>query len=461
MFTRVWLALFGEWSWDELPTMPPEIVLLPSWFPLNPYDWGCWARQTVVAITVVATLRPARPLPFHLDELRTGVTPPPAKTGLTARFFTVLDKLLKVYERSPIKPGRKAAFHRAAEWIIARQEADGGMGRHPAADGVLDPGAAPARLPARPPGDRRGAAGHRGLHGARADRRRADPLDRGVPVAGLGHLPGGHRPARRGRRPGRAGRQARVRSGCSTKRSASRATGRCAVRISRPAAGRSSSPTTATPTSTTPPRSSWPCAGWASTVAAGRRRRRASAACAWTLGMQSRDGGWAAFDADNTSATHRQAAVLRLRRGHRPAERRRHRARRRDARAPSAAPTPRRPVAGVQWLLDAQEPDGSWFGRWGANYVYGTGAVVPALVAAGVARGLGAGRAGRSAGWSGTRTPTAAGVRTCAPTSTRPGTGAAIRPPRRPPGRCSRCSRPASTRAPSGRGVRYLVEHAA
>src|SRR5207244_5738255 len=40
---------------------------------------------------------------------------------------------------------------------------------------------------------------------------------------------------------------------------------------------------------------------------------------------------------------------------------------------------------GVQWLLDAQEPDGSWFGRWGANHVYGTGAVVPALIAAGVA----------------------------------------------------------------------------
>ena len=39
---------------------------------------------------------------------------------------------------------------------------------------------------------------------------------------------------------------------------------------------------------------------------------------------------------------------------------------------------------GVVWLLKAQEQDGSWFGRWGANYVYGTGAVVPALIAAGV-----------------------------------------------------------------------------
>jgi squalene-hopene/tetraprenyl-beta-curcumene cyclase len=42
---------------------------------------------------------------------------------------------------------------------------------------------------------------------------------------------------------------------------------------------------------------------------------------------------------------------------------------------------------GVIWLLKNQEPDGSWFGRWGANYVYGTGAAVPALIAAGVRPG--------------------------------------------------------------------------
>src|SRR5699024_9393446 len=64
VFTRIWLALFGEWSWDELPSMPPEMVFLPRWMPLNIYDWACWARQTVVPITVVATLRPVRPLPF-------------------------------------------------------------------------------------------------------------------------------------------------------------------------------------------------------------------------------------------------------------------------------------------------------------------------------------------------------------------------------------------------------------
>lgn len=53
VFTRVWLALFGEWPWDKLPVMPPELIYLPRWFPLNVYDWACWARQTIVPLTVV------------------------------------------------------------------------------------------------------------------------------------------------------------------------------------------------------------------------------------------------------------------------------------------------------------------------------------------------------------------------------------------------------------------------
>src|SRR5580658_7010539 len=69
VFTRIWLALFGQWSWDDLPVMPPEMVYLPAWFPLNVYDWACWARQTIVPLTVVGSLRPVRSLPFGLDEL--------------------------------------------------------------------------------------------------------------------------------------------------------------------------------------------------------------------------------------------------------------------------------------------------------------------------------------------------------------------------------------------------------
>ena len=70
VFTRIWLALSGLWSWDELPVIPPELIYLPAWFPLNIYDWGCWARQTIVALAVVQSFRPSRPLPLTIDELR-------------------------------------------------------------------------------------------------------------------------------------------------------------------------------------------------------------------------------------------------------------------------------------------------------------------------------------------------------------------------------------------------------
>jgi squalene-hopene/tetraprenyl-beta-curcumene cyclase len=100
---------------------------------------------------------------------------------------------------------------------------------------------------------------------------------------------------------------------------------------------------------------------------------------AWLEGMQSSDGGWGAFDADNCRALVRDLpfcdfgevidppsadvtahAIEMLAAVGRPAQR------------------------GLGWLLDAQEADGSWFGRWGVNHVYGTGAAVPALVAAGI-----------------------------------------------------------------------------
>ena len=68
VFTRIWLALFGLWPWEKLPVLPPEIMFLPPWFPLNIYDFGCWARQTVVALTVVSAHRPVRPIPVGIDK---------------------------------------------------------------------------------------------------------------------------------------------------------------------------------------------------------------------------------------------------------------------------------------------------------------------------------------------------------------------------------------------------------
>ena len=81
VFTRIWLSLVGLWSWDDIPALPPELIFLPSWFPLNIYDFGCWARQTIVPLTIVAAPRPVRPLPVDVDELRVGAVASNCSTG--------------------------------------------------------------------------------------------------------------------------------------------------------------------------------------------------------------------------------------------------------------------------------------------------------------------------------------------------------------------------------------------
>jgi squalene-hopene/tetraprenyl-beta-curcumene cyclase len=378
VFTRVWLALFGEWSWEQLPAMPPELVLLPPWVPLNVYDWGCWARQTAVAITVVATLRPVRPLPFHIGELRSGNTPPPAKTGLTARAFGALDRLLKLYHRSPVKPGRRHAFRRAAEWIIARQEADGGWGgiQPPMVYSILA-----LHLLGYPLDHPVIVAGLRAIDGFTSydgDLRWMEacqsPIwDTCLAVTAL--LDAGAKP----------GDPAVARAAQWLLDEEITVTGDWAVRRPGLAPG-----------------------GWAfefandnypdiddtaEVVLALNRVGDATVpgidaaterGIAWTIGMQSKDGGWGAFDADNVSrligklpfcdfgavidppTADVTAHVVEM-----------------LAHAGRADTTACR--RGVRWLFDNQERDGSWFGRWGANYVYGTGAVVPALVAAGIA----------------------------------------------------------------------------
>ena len=151
---------------------------------------------------------------------------------------------------------------------------------------------------------------------------------------------------------------------------------------------------------------------------------------AWTLGMQSTDGGWGrstqttsasgpalpfcdfgeVTDPPSADVTAHVVEML--------------------AGEPDADPVAmRRPWNGSA----EQEPDGSWFGRWGVNHVYGTGAVLPALVAAGV--DTADRRIRRAVAWSRTtRTPTADGGRTCAPTGTRHGGAAAARRRRKPRG---------------------------
>ncbi|HEY5317787.1 MAG TPA: squalene--hopene cyclase, partial [Solirubrobacteraceae bacterium] len=129
VFTRVWLALFGAWPWERLPALAPEMMFLPKWAPLNIYDFACWARQTIVPLTVVFAERPQRPLPFGLEELHSSQPgPAPAPATPRARGLTLLDRALHGYHRVAPRALRELAMARAERWIIRRQEADGGWG---------------------------------------------------------------------------------------------------------------------------------------------------------------------------------------------------------------------------------------------------------------------------------------------------------------------------------------------
>jgi squalene-hopene/tetraprenyl-beta-curcumene cyclase len=382
VFTRIWLALFGGWPWDDLPNMPPELVFFPKWFPLNVYDWACWARQTVVPLTVVSTLRPVRPLPFTLDELRTGTpAPPPARALTWEGAFQRLDRVLHAYARRPVRPLRRLAMRRAAEWILARQEADGSWG------GIQPPwvySLLALHLLGYPLDHPAVRAGLEGLDRftvweetpdgplCRLEACQSPVWDTGLAVTALldAGVPGDDK--------------AVLSAADWLLAEEIRVKGDWAVRRPGLAPG-----------------------GWAfefdndgypdtddtaEIVLALRRvdhpdptavRAAVDRGVAWTTGMQSRDGGWAAFDADNTRALANHLPFCDFGEVIDPpsADVTAHVVEMLAAEGRAAEPACRR---GVRWLLANQEPDGSWFGRWGANYVYGTGAVVPALVAAGV-----------------------------------------------------------------------------
>ncbi len=374
VFTRIWLALFGLWPWEELPVMPPELVFLPKWFPLNIYDFACWARQTVVALTVVSHYRPIRPIDVGIDELLTGRrrTPDASLSSWGGR-FTLLDRLLHRYERRPLRFLRRAALSRAERWIVAHQEDDGSWG------GIQPPWVYSVMAL-----DLLGyALGHPVMRGALAgldafsiedeSGRRLEACQSPVwdtVLAMIALADAGVKPDD----PALVAAARWVVAQEVTKR------GDWSVRRPQLAPG-----------------------GWAfefendwypdiddtaEVVLALLRTELArdpsvERAVAWLLGMQCKDGGWGAFDVDNTQTLCRELPFCDFGELIDP---------------PSADVTAHvvemlaalghRSQAlegGVRWLLDAQEGDGSWFGRWGANHVYGTGAAIVALLAAGIA----------------------------------------------------------------------------
>jgi squalene-hopene/tetraprenyl-beta-curcumene cyclase len=439
VFTHVWLALFGLWSWDRVPALPPEVVLLPGWVPLNVYDFACWARQTIVALSLVKAHRPVRPLGFALDELQAdrrsggsgGSTTGEERSARSAagswhgRLLAGLDRLLRAYEQHPIGPLHRLALGRAERWIVRRQEADGSWG------GIQPPwvyslmalhlGGYPLTHPVM----RRGLQGldrfmvedqddSRGV-GARAGRSRRleacqSPVwdtalamvalaDAGVP----GEDPAMVRAARwlLGEEIKQTGDWAVARRDLAPGGWAFEFanvnypdvddTAEVVLALRRVADALSG--VSANGASTNGASTSGAAANGAALdgSAAGARLRSEiegaiGRAVRWAQGMQSSGGGWGAFDADNTRAFVRELPFLDFGEviDEPSADVTAHAVEMLAAVNMLDTPAARR---GVSWLISEQEPDGSWFGRWGVNHVYGTGAAVPALIAAGVAPG--------------------------------------------------------------------------
>jgi squalene-hopene/tetraprenyl-beta-curcumene cyclase len=382
VFTKIWLALFGQYPWQGVPSMPPELVHLPAWMPLNLYDFACWARGTIAPLLIVISRRPMGRLGVGLAELVVPGTEAQLTRVPGSGPFAWLDRLQKLYEALPLQPGRSRARRRVVDWIVERQEADGGWG------GIQPPWVYSLialhleGMGLDHPVMRRGIAGLDGFAvedegGWRFQACMSPVWDTAWALLAL----------RRAGVPREDPRLERAVAWLLREQIPADAPGDWRVR-----------------------RRGVECGGWAFefandtypdiddtalVVLALREAARPGAAedaieraVRWVLAMRSRGGAWAAFDRDNTrQLVYRLpfadfGAMLDP-----PSE---------DVTAHvlemlaavgcrASAPLV---AEGLDYLRREQRPAGSWFGRWGVNHVYGTWCVISALAALGTGEAM-------------------------------------------------------------------------
>ncbi|OPY67457.1 MAG: Squalene--hopene cyclase [Syntrophorhabdaceae bacterium PtaU1.Bin034] len=379
-FTKVFLALFGQYDWKEIPSVPLEIVLLPHWFPLNIYNFSSWARATLVPLSIVLDAKPVKAIPENrgVRELhrRPGVGNIPRKSlgPLLSwkRFFVTLDKMIKATEESRLRSFRKKGLEAAWRWVRLHQEETGDWaGIQPAmVNGVLA-----LLIEGHGPSDEPVARGLDALERFAIERENEILLQSCIsPVwdTALTAL----------------------------------ALSASGLRKSHPAMTRScrwlAEKQILTKGDWSVKRPHVEPGGWAfefdnnwypdvddtavvlmllnsSDHDRFVRPENFEKAVGWVLGMQGKDGGWGAFDADNNvdilnqtpfgdleamidpSTPDITGRVLELlgRIGH---------------------PFKSKQVkAAIRFLKKTQEKDGLWWGRWGVNYIYGTWSVLAGL----------------------------------------------------------------------------------
>jgi squalene-hopene/tetraprenyl-beta-curcumene cyclase len=386
VFTKITLALFGQYPWGGVPAMPVEIVLLPRWSYFNIYAVSYWSRTVIVPLLVLMDRRPVHPLPgeLGLDELWAHhlhlEDPAYARRRWLSwkNVFIGLDGFVKAWEGYGPRPWRQRAIRAAHDWLVPRLSLPGGLG------GIY-PAMANAVLALRLLGyadDHPLVAGQlkelEALGIEEPDRFHMQPClspvwdtclamnalrDSGLPA---GHPalvratdwlldrqilePGDWHRSRPGIEPGGWPFQFANDFYPDLDDTAMVLMGIAQVDHPDPA----------------------------------RRRRAVDLGTRWLLGLQGRDGGWASFDVDQTRlqlnnipfadhgalldpATEDLTARclecfgrLGMKAGHRAVE------------------------AGLAFLRRRQTPEGAWYGRWGVNYIYGTWSVLRALEAVGL-----------------------------------------------------------------------------
>ncbi|HEU4686085.1 MAG TPA: squalene--hopene cyclase [Nitrospira sp.] len=141
VFTKITLALFDQYDWEGIPSMPPEIMLLPKWFYFNIYAISYWSRAVLIPLLIVFANQPVCRIPAEqgIDELyvspratiRYRQHPPFNKDQgwfTPHNVFVVLDAVLKLYDRMPLSWLREKALHRAATWMLEHIKGSGGLG---------------------------------------------------------------------------------------------------------------------------------------------------------------------------------------------------------------------------------------------------------------------------------------------------------------------------------------------
>jgi len=136
-FTKIYLAMVGLYPWDGCPAIPPELILMPKWFSFSIYNMSSWSRAMLVPLAIIRARQPVKPLApaWQIDELWVGGRdhadtrlPRDTRTFTWRNFFLAVDSYLKFFERHSLKPFRKFSLRRCERWVIEHGRLPGGLG---------------------------------------------------------------------------------------------------------------------------------------------------------------------------------------------------------------------------------------------------------------------------------------------------------------------------------------------